>query len=287
MTQTVSGHPPERVPEVLVFDSGIGGLSVASCIHRCIPAARLTHLADNAAFPYGNQPEDRVVERTVGLILEQLDAHPFDVIVVACNTASTVALPALRAAVKVPVVGVVPAVKPAAEVSRNRRIGLLATPATVRRPYLDRLIDDFAGDCLIERIGHPELVTWIEDWARGQPLPEPALSVALQPFRDAGVDTVVLGCTHYPLIGSVLQRLLPDIPFWVDSGDAIARRTGFLLEQAGFDRLLLTSFCSSEHRCLFSGPVHGHMSGFLQALGFSAASAVRLSGDPAPAPIKA
>lgn len=259
---------PGRVPEILVFDSGIGGLSIARCLHRQVPAARLTHVADNAGFPYGNQPEGTVTGRTVTLVMEQLRERPFDVIVVACNTASTVALPALRAATDIPVVGVVPAIKPASAVSENRRIGLLATPATVRRPYLEDLIDEFAADCLVERVGHPELVTWIEDWARGRPMPEPALSVALQPFREAGVDTLVLGCTHYPLITETLQKLLPEVRFWVDSGEAIARRTLYLLEQAGFDGDALQRFQSSGHRCLFSGPVMDDIDRFLEAVGF-------------------
>lgn len=259
---------PERAPEILVFDSGVGGLSIATRIREQIPAARLTHLADNAGFPYGGQPEDVVVQRTVSLIRQQLRTRPFDVVVVACNTASTVALPELRSAVGVPVVGVVPAIKPAAALSENRRIGLLATPATVRRPYLEQLVRDFAADCQLERVGHPELVTWIEDWARGRPLPEPALSVALQPFREAQVDTLVLGCTHYPLIGDALRRLLPDVRHWVDSGEAIARRTGALLEQAGFTVPDLVRFRSSVHRCLFSGPVTAEIDPFLADLGF-------------------
>ncbi|WP_227712474.1 glutamate racemase [Marinobacter zhanjiangensis] len=260
--------PPQRVPEILVFDSGLGGLSIAASIHRQIPAARLTHVADNAGFPYGNQPEATVVDRTVSLVLEQLARRAFDVVVVACNTASTVALPALRAAVDVPVVGVVPAIKPAAALSDSRRIGLLATPATVKRPYLEQLIRDFAADCAIERVGHPQLVSWIEDWARGRPLPEPALSVALQPFRDAGVDTLVLGCTHYPLVREALQRLLPEVAHWVDSGDAIARRTGALLEASGFQPGDLVRHKSSGHRCLFSGPVMADIDPFLARLGF-------------------
>lgn len=263
---------PERVPEILVFDSGVGGLSIASCIHQQMPSARLTHLADNAGFPYGDQPEGIVVDRTVALVTDQLQRQPFDVVVVACNTASTVALPALRASVDVPVVGVVPAIKPAAVVSENRRIGLLATPATVCRPYLGQLISDFAPDCLIERVGHPQLVTWIEDWARGRPLPEQELSVALQPFRTSSVDTLVLGCTHYPLISTVLQRLLPEVAHWVDSGDAIARRTGALLMEAGFSAQQLTAFHSSGHRCIFSGSVTRDIAPFLAGLGFRLAS---------------
>ena len=257
-----------RLPEILLFDSGIGGLSIATCLHQSLPAARLTHLADNAGFPYGSQPEHTVVERTVSLILEQLQRRPFDVVVVACNTASTVALPALRAAVNIPVVGVVPAIKPAAACSQNRRVGLLATPATVSRSYLEQLVRDFASDCNVQRVGHPELVTWIEQWARGRPMPEAALSTALQPFRETGIDTMVLGCTHYPLITGTLQRLLPDVRFWVDSGDAIARRVTDLLDQEGFDIETLRGAAASTNRCLFSGPVTHDIDGFLAGLGF-------------------
>lgn len=264
----MSPATPDRVPEVLVFDSGIGGLSIARCLHQMVPAARLTHLADNAGFPYGSKPEQVVIERTVHLVTEQLRQHPYDLVIVACNTASTVALPTLRAATTVPVVGVVPAIKPAAALSRNRRIGLLATPATIRRPYLQRLIDEFAADCLIERVGHPELVTWIEGWARGETIPEGLLSEALQPFREVDIDTLVLGCTHYPLITDLLQKLLPGICFWVDSGEAIARRTLYLLEQAGFDRPEIQRFRSTGHRCLFSGRDTAQIDGFLASQGF-------------------
>ncbi|MEX2476645.1 glutamate racemase [Marinobacter sp.] len=219
------------VPRILVFDSGVGGLSVSACIRQRLPAVELLYVADNACFPYGNQPESVVVSRCQALIAGALRAFPCDLIVVACNTASTVVLPALRSMTPIPVVGVVPAIKPAAACSINRRIGLLATPATVRRPYLDELIHEFASDCQIARVGQPDLVRWIEDAVGGNALPTQALSDALDPFREAGVDTVVLGCTHYPLIREELEACLPDVRFWVDSGDAIARRAQWLLEQ--------------------------------------------------------
>lgn len=221
------------VPRILVFDSGIGGLSVSACIRQRLPYAEQVYVADNAGFPYGDQHESVVVRRCQRLIAEALRIFPCDVIVVACNTASTVALPDLRAMTSIPVVGVVPAVKPAAACSRNRRIGVLATPATIRRPYLEELIREFAADCQVERIGHPQLVRWIEDSVIGHDLPQPLLYEALQPFRAASVDTVVLGCTHYPLIREQLQACLPEVRFWVDSGDAIARRTEWLLGQQG------------------------------------------------------
>lgn len=235
-------------PSILVFDSGVGGLSVARCIHETLPGAELVYLADNAGFPYGDQPEPVVVERCTSLIQRALEEIPCDVVVVACNTASTVVLPRLRALIDVPVVGVVPAIKPAAARTLNRRIGILATPATVRRPYLDRLIEEFAGHCEVVRVGHPGLVRWAEQLVRGIPVPEEELRQVLAPLRQSDVDTVVLGCTHYPLLLDALKTVLPEIRHWVDSGDAIARRVQFLLHEAGCD---LDAIAGGEH----SGPV--------------------------------
>jgi len=220
------------LPRVLVFDSGVGGLSVAACVHEKLPQTSIVYLADNAAFPYGGQPESVVIERCCSLIAKALEQYPCDAIVVACNTASTVALPHLRAITAVPVVGVVPAVKPAAAQTLNHRIGLLATPATVRRPYLDELVREFATHCEVERVGHPALVQWAEDLARGVAVPQAELDSAVASLRNAGVDTVVLGCTHYPLLLDNLRLSLPEVKFWVDSGEAIARRVAWLLAQA-------------------------------------------------------
>jgi glutamate racemase len=265
-------------PRVLVFDSGIGGLSIAGCIHRALPSVRLVYLADSAGFPYGGQPEAVVVDRSRTLISQALADFPCDVVVVACNTASTVVLPALRAMTDVPVIGVVPAIKPAAGVSLNRRIGILATPATVARPYLAELIDSFASDCLVERIGLPELVCWIEGQVCGEALPSEALSEGLQPFRDAGVDTVVLGCTHYPLVAPLLKELLPEVTFWVDSGDAIARRVSWLLEQGGYDPEDLVSPVRQTpfEQVLVTGRLPAGLEKYLEELGLPAG---QLSGD--------
>ncbi|WP_372964748.1 glutamate racemase [Marinobacter sp.] len=223
----------EHAPRVLVFDSGVGGLSVAACIHQALPGAELVYLADNAGFPYGNKPEHVVIDRCCSLIEECLRQISCDVIVIACNTASTVVLPHLRATMKIPVVGVVPAVKPAAACSLNRKVGLLATPATIKRPYLDKLIHDFAGDCEVTRVGNPNLVRWAEELVAGTAPPLAELSEAMAPLRHSGVDTVVLGCTHYPLLLPWLRRILPEVTFWVESGEAIARRVAYWLEQAG------------------------------------------------------
>lgn len=272
-------HPVDLPqPRILVFDSGIGGLSIARCIHRALPAAQLVYLADSAGFPYGGQPESVVVERSQRLIGRALNDVPCDIVVVACNTASTVVLPALRAMTDTPVIGVVPAIKPAAALSQNRRIGILATPATVTRPYLESLVAEFASDCHVERIGHPQLVHWIEQQLAGDSLPSEDLSRALQPFRDAGVDTVVLGCTHYPLIASVLRELLPDVTYWVDSGDAIARRVGWLLEQSGRSVASLKAQGAARTMVdvLFTGSLPDGMADYLAELGLPAG---RLQGN--------
>ncbi|ERS87549.1 glutamate racemase [Marinobacter sp. EVN1] len=223
----------DRRPRVLVFDSGVGGLSVAACIHQTLPGVELVYLADNAGFPYGDKPEQVVIERCCTLIRQCLAELPCDVVVVACNTASTVVLPELRATIAVPVVGVVPAVKPAAACSVNRRIGLLATPATVKRAYLDDLIEKYARNCEVVRLGHPALVRWAEELVGGSAPDQVEVDDAMVPLREAGVDTVVLGCTHYPLLMPWLRKALPEVMHWVESGEAIARRVAWWFEQAG------------------------------------------------------
>lgn len=262
----------DACPRVLVFDSGVGGLSVAASVIRHLPGTELVYLADNAGFPYGDQPESVVVERCCRLISESLIQYPCDVIIVACNTASTVVLPHLRTMTSIPVVGVVPAIKPAAAKTRNGRIGLLATPATVRRPYLDNLVDEFAGHCQVERIGHPDLVRWVEESVSGADVPLEALAEAVADFQQAGVDTVVLGCTHYPLLLEALREVLPDVEFWVDSGEAIARRVAFLLEELGKPVETGCDKPASDQpvrAALFSGPVPGGVAGYMAALGLA------------------
>lgn len=262
-----------RRPRVMLFDSGVGGLSIAGCLHRALPWAELVYRADNAAFPYGGLAEQTVVGRTLDTVRDGLQSLPCDVVVVACNTASTVALPALRASLDVPVVGVVPAIKPAAQISATRHIGLLATPATIRRPYLDDLIRDYAADCRVERLGIPDLVHWIERLVDGTPLPGRALYQALAPLRHRDLDTVVLGCTHYPLIAGALRECLPDVRFWVDSGEAIARRVAWLLErQAGGEGMGPGCFDTTPNPeplldVRFSGSRPAGLVDFLAALG--------------------
>ncbi|MDX1634071.1 MAG: glutamate racemase [Marinobacter sp.] len=271
-----------KQPQVLVFDSGVGGFSIAAGIRAELPGVELRYLADNAGFPYGDKPEAVVTGRVVSLVRQALAEQPVDLVVIACNTASTVALPSLREAIATPVVGVVPAIKPAAALSANRRIGLLATPATVRRPYLDGLVREFAADCQLTRIGQPDLVHWIEAWVSDpKALPESALAAALVPFREAGVDTVVLGCTHYPLIRAQLQMCLPEVRHWVDSGSAIARRTRHLLEQAGY--AALTAATAGPVSAGFTDALPLGLEGFMTRLGLAPGSLT--GGWPLAAPV--
>lgn len=254
-------------PHVLVFDSGVGGLSIAACLRARLPGVRLSYLADTAGFPYGDQPEATVIRRCVELVERLMTDVPVDLIVVACNTASTVVLPALRERLGIPVVGVVPAIKPAAALTQNGRLGVLATPATVCRPYTDDLILRFAAHCEVTRVGHPGLVRWAENKVTGEPVPLESLHEAVKPLGDAGVDTVVLGCTHYPLIREELAQVLPNVHHWVDSGEAIARRVAFLLEEASMvtDGVLDEGEVGLAAR--FSGPAPAALDAFLPRLG--------------------
>jgi glutamate racemase len=149
-------------------------------------------------------------------------------VVIACNSASTAVLDCLRAEFEVPFVGVVPAIKPAALCSGNKKIGLLATQGTVTRAYIDRLINEFAADCEVVRVGSQLLVELAEQKLRGETVTDDRLLSVIQPLLQAEVDVVVLGCTHFPWFKADFQRLCPQIT-WLDSGQAIARRVDSLL----------------------------------------------------------
>lgn len=240
-------------PRILVFDSGVGGLSIAHGIWQQLPRARLLYLADNARFPYGDQQDQTVIERCVHLVQALLAEQPADMVVIGCNTASTLVLPALRAAIALPVVGVVPAIKPAAALSRNRRLGLLATPATVRRPYLDHLIAEFASDCHWVRVGSSALVQLVENSLGDGKVDMAHLASITEPLRTGGVDTVVLGCTHFPLIQPALAATMTANVIWVDSGEAIARRVTSLMSSAyPGDPLDGADYAGAGHRLYFT-----------------------------------
>ncbi len=226
-------------PHVLVFDSGVGGLSVFHEIAALRPDIRLTYAADNAAFPYGPKTEAELVARVSSVMSALMDRLRPDIVVIACNTASTTALDAVRRFLTIPVIGVVPAVKPAAASSRNRAIGLLGTNTTVASSYTRALIAEFAGDCRVVTCGAPELVEAAERKIQGIASDISAIRAVLDRMFGAPagdkIDTVVLGCTHFPLLRDELAQAAPRPVAWMDSGAAIARRVDAILGPANPD----------------------------------------------------
>lgn len=231
---------------ILIFDSGVGGLSVIPALRQHLPDAALVYACDNAMLPYGTRSDDWLVQRMLAVCGAAVAASGCSVLVVACNTASTLALDALRDQLSVPVVGTVPAIKPGAAMSVSRHIGLLATSATVSRSYTDRLINEFAADCRVTRVAADSLVQEAERVLAGG-APDPAMiRAALEPlWTQPDLDTVVLGCTHFPLLGEYLAAALPRRVRLVDSSEAIARRTlqvaTAYARRVGCDRSLATA----------------------------------------------
>jgi glutamate racemase len=213
---------------VLFFDSGVGGLSVLAATRAILPHARYVYAADSAGFPYGTKSEAEIGARVPALLGRLVERYAPQVVVIACNTAATIALRGVRMVLDVPVVGTVPAIKPAALISKTRTIGVLGTLATVRQPYVDDLVRDFASDCHVLRLGTPELVHFAEDKLRGRDHPSAEYRDVLdrlfdQPGGEA-LDTIVLACTHFPLLRAELAAAAPRPIQWVDSGAGIARR---------------------------------------------------------------
>lgn len=225
---------------VLVFDSGVGGLSVAREIQQRLPWLPLVYASDNGFFPYGTKGETELVARVSVVIQALLHAYPVDILVIACNTASTLALPHLRSQWNLPIVGVVPAIKPAAQQTQTGVIGLLATPATVARPYTHELIREYATGCDVIAVGSSELVHIAEQKLRGEPIDQGAIAHILQPLlqheKSSQIDKLVLACTHFPLLKTELAMQLPKHIDMIDSGEAIARRVEYLLDESAYAR---------------------------------------------------
>lgn len=222
-----------KTPRVLVFDSGVGGLTVFDELVRALPDASFVYAADDAAFPYGRLSEEALRGRVVSVMERLVARHAPDLVVIACNTASTLVLPSLRARFALPFVGTVPAIKPAAEVSRSRAFSVLATPGTVARDYTQDLILTYAGDCRVTLVGSAKLAALAEAELSGEPGSDADIAAEIAPcFVDSeGVrtDAVVLACTHYPLLRSRLAALAPWPVTWIDPAPAIARRVAQIL----------------------------------------------------------
>ncbi|MEH3157950.1 MAG: glutamate racemase [Sphingomonas taxi] len=235
---------------ILFFDSGVGGLSVVAPTRALLPQAPIVYAADSAGFPYGTRTEAEIAARVPALLGRLVERYRPRLVVIACNTASTIALPVVRAALDLPVVGTVPAIKPAAAMSRTRTIGVLGTRATVRQAYVDDLAARFAADCTVLRHGSAELVELAEATLAGA-TPEPARFAAVlaglldQPGGER-IDVIVNACTHFPLVEAQLAAVAPAGMRFVDGGLGIARRIAHLTEEQGWPA------DPSPHRAVFT-----------------------------------
>jgi glutamate racemase len=235
---------------ILVFDSGLGGLTVYREVAAARPDAEFIYVADDAGFPYGELEEQALIRRVLGLFGELIETERPDLIVIACNTASTIVLPQLRKQFALPFVGTVPAIKPACAASLTRRVSVLGTEATVQREYTRALIRDYALDCDVTLVGSKNLAGLAEAQLAGAAVSDAAIGAEIAPcFRDDGkrTDTVVLACTHYPLLIDRLRQLAPWPVNFLDPAPAIARRVIDLIGAApgsagaGTTRAMFTS----------------------------------------------
>jgi glutamate racemase len=222
-------------PTIVVFDSGLGGLTVFREVAAARPDARFVYVADDAAFPYGEMPEQALITRILHVIGKAIAEHKPDLVVVACNTASTLALTELRARYQLPFVGTVPAIKPACAQSKSKRVAVLGTQATVSREYTKALIREFAAGCEVVLIGSHRLAAFAEAELAGQPAADKDIAAEIAPcFVDKDgrrTDTVVLACTHYPLLTARFAAAAPWPVDWLDPAPAIARRVADLLHE--------------------------------------------------------
>ena len=225
-----------NAPTILVLDSGLGGLTVLREIVRLRPDAHYVYVADDVFFPYGRHSEEQIIARVVPMVGELIATHAPDLVTIACNTMSVSVMAEVRAAYRVPFVGTVPAIKPACAGSTTRLVSVLGTKATVKREYTQSLIRDHARDCEVTLVGSGELASLAERALSGGSVDDSDIAAELAPCfvgdpedASARTDTVVLACTHYPLLLDRLIRLAPWPVNWIDPAPAIARRVSDLL----------------------------------------------------------
>jgi glutamate racemase len=239
----------EASAPILLFDSGVGGLCVLAELRRLLPQAPVIYAADNAGLPYGAKTEAQIAARVSGLLGRMTERFRPRLVCIACNTASTIALGMVREVLEVPIVGTVPAIKPAAAMTATGTIGLLGTEATIRQAYVDRLEEEFAQGKRLLRHGAPELVGAAEALLRGETVDPAVYARAAAGLRDQpggeAIDTLVLACTHFPLIKEELAQAFGRDVRFVDGAQGIARRIAALTDGQPFlraepDRALFT-----------------------------------------------
>ncbi|KPF43822.1 glutamate racemase [Rhizobium sp. AAP43] len=238
---------------ILVFDSGIGGLTVLREARLLMPERGFIYVADDAGFPYGGWEEAPLKARIVNLFDRLLDRYDPEAVIVACNTAFTLAGAELRLAFPtMRFIGTVPAIKPAAERTRSGLVSVLATPGTVKRAYTRDLIQSFASQCHVRLVGSENLARIAEAYIRGDAVDDADVLAEIAPCfveqDGARTDIVVLACTHYPFLANVFRRLAPWPVDWLDPAEAIARQARRLVPQVegaehpdGFDFAIFTS----------------------------------------------
>ena len=229
LNSVLLGH----MAHILVFDSGVGGLSVVAHLRALMPKIYISYVADDEFRPYGEKTQTQLRARLPELLHTLVLATNPDIVVIACNTASTTALADIRQELDIPVVGVVPAIKPAARLSRSKHMAVLGTPGTVRRKYVDKLIQNYAADCQVVLQGSSALVGLAENKLAGRGVDPAHIKAEITPIfsgpNGAKIDVVVLACTHFPLLLVELEMSAPARVTWIDSGAAIARRAQNLL----------------------------------------------------------
>ena len=234
------GEVPEASAPILLFDSGVGGLSVLREMRRLLPQAPVIYAADTAGLPYGSKTEAQVAARVAGLLGRMTERYRPRLACIACNTASTIALGMVREVLNVPIVGTVPAIKPAAAMTRTGVIGLLGTEATIRQAYVDRLEAEFASGKRLLRSASAELVKAAEAKLRGKPVDPAIYTRAADDLLDrpggSEIDTVVLACTHFPLVEDELREAFGPAVRFVHGAHGIARRIAALTEGQEFRR---------------------------------------------------
>lgn len=267
----------EQKSTIAILDSGVGGLSIFQAIRQALPNLSIVYGCDNKNFPYGPKTP-ALVTHCINELVSKIRIN-FDVklIVIACNTASTIALESLRQNSSIPIVGVVPAIKPAVEKSRTKTIGLLATPGTILRSYTDKLIEEFAPKCEVIKVGSTRLVELAEEKSRGKIVSISQIQKELAPFfplkEDSPIDTIVLGCTHFPLLFNELCEAVPKPIQWIDSSEAIAIRVKALIPSSQ----ALSSSIKPTFQAVFteSNTDSNSLTPLLKSLGFSSISQLK------------
>ncbi|TVQ40763.1 MAG: glutamate racemase [Spirochaetaceae bacterium] len=255
---------------VLVLDSGIGGLPYVAAVRELLPAADIVYLADHAVFPYGEQDPETLCRHLLRLVAMLIERHQPAAVLLACNTASVVALAALRERFSVPFVGVVPAVKPAAVRTITRRIGVLATARTVKEHYLHDLVHRFAGQCVVTSVAAGAVVRLVEQCygAPGADAVERAVRSAVGQLLHARVDTVVLGCTHFTFLIDQLRQLFGPTVSLIDSRDGVARQVQRVVQRNG-DNARFAPRQPGSDRFLTSGTRTAELETLVRRYGFA------------------